>query len=41
MKRLLFIPLFLLAVTASAKQEKIPTYLSFVYWVQGDRKSVV
>lgn len=35
MKRLLFIPLFLLAVTASARQEKIPTYLSFVYWVQG------
>lgn len=35
MKRILFVPLFLLAITASAKQEKIPTYLSFVYWVQG------
>ena len=35
MKRLIFLPLFLLAVTVSAKREKIPTYLSFVYWIQG------
>lgn len=35
MKRLLFLPLFLFAIAVSAKQERIPTYLSFVYWIQG------
>lgn len=35
MKRLLLLPLLLFAISVSARREKIPTYLSFVYWIQG------
>ena len=34
MKKILFLPLFLCALTAFAKSEKIPSYKSFVYWIQ-------
>lgn len=35
MKRILFLPLLFIALVASAKSEKIPSYKSFVYWIQG------
>lgn len=35
MKRLFILPLLLFALSISAKREKIPTYLSFVHWIQG------
>lgn len=35
MRRLLFLPLFLLAITVHGKTSVVPTYRSFVYWIQG------
>ena len=35
MKRLLLLPLLLLAMSLSAKTGRIPSYMSFVYWIQG------
>ena len=35
MKRLLFLPLLLVSVMVSAKSGNIPSYTSFVYWIQG------
>lgn len=35
MKRIIFLPLLFLVLVASAKSVKIPSYRSFVYWVQG------
>lgn len=35
MNRTLILPLLFFAVMASAKTEKIPSYKSFVYWIQG------
>lgn len=35
MKRLLLLPLLFVVLTASAKTGRIPSYISFVYWIQG------
>lgn len=35
MKRLLLLPLLFLAMSLSAKTGRIPSYMSFVYWIQG------
>lgn len=35
MNKILFLPLLFFAITVSAKREKIPSYKSFVYWIQG------
>lgn len=35
MKRLLLLPLLFVVISISAKTGRIPSYLSFVYWIQG------
>ncbi|MBR5466008.1 MAG: hypothetical protein IKU79_01145 [Bacteroidaceae bacterium] len=36
MKKILFLPLLFLALSLYAKTERIPSYKSFVYWIQGN-----
>ena len=35
MKRLLLLPLLFVVMMLSAKTGRIPSYISFVYWIQG------